>query len=142
MNFFYMGKEFHPKFDVGNNAYLVRTLQTTELCPRCKGTGFVNLTTESSQHSEACPNCSGIGTVNQIKYLPDPMPAVIEKVKLVFEKTTVKWKYVLSQNGKMLNHSGDSGMFTTPGSAAVYCRLKNQKRVVMKLEDIRIPPVF
>lgn len=142
MKIFYIGKEFNPKFDVGNNVYLVRALQTTELCPRCKGNGFVSITTEDSQHSEACPECGGVGTVNRTKYLPDPVPAVVEKVKLVFGKTAVEWKYVVSQDGKMLNRSEDSGMFTTPGAAAAYCRLKNQKRVVMKLEDIRIPPRY
>lgn len=48
MKIYYSGKEFNPKFDVGNNAYLIRMLQTTEICPRCKGNGYLTITTENS----------------------------------------------------------------------------------------------
>lgn len=74
--------------------------------------------------------------------MPDPTAAVVEKIKVVFGKSNVEWKYIVSQNGKMLNRSEDNGMFLSQQLAAAYCRQKNQKRVVMKLDDIKVPPRY
>lgn len=134
-------KREETKFNVGDQVYLVKNVRTTELCPKCGGSGYVNIPTDEGIKAETCDCCQGNNVITKTRCVSMPTPAVVDEIRVHFTQNNFSYTYILRMGTSKLNRTDDK-MFPTYNAAETFCMEQNRTKKKINIEDIVIPHSF
>lgn len=123
--------ELNTKFNIGDTVYRINTVNSRELCPKCRGTGFTESETK-------CVACKGEGSIEKTILKPDDKPYVVKDILIIVGEAKSEAMYVIADTAYVLD---EDSLCKTLSEAIEHCKRENSIEV-MSLADIVVPKSF